>query len=132
VQEEEETRPLEGRGYPMKLIVAIIRPEALEGIRVALDEPEVSFACISHAHVIDGHAPSSTAIYRGVTVHVPHPRLRLEVVVVNDALVSWVLDAIIRVGHRDDSASMNDAKVFVMPLDEPGSVAGRKLHRVAA
>jgi len=65
----------------MKLIVAIIRPEELDEIRVALDEPGVSLACISHAHVIDGHAPSSAAIYRGVTVQVPHPRLRLEVVV---------------------------------------------------
>ena len=65
----------------MKLIVAIIRPEELDGIRAALEEPGVSLACISHAHVIDGHAPRSTAIYRGVTVQVPHPRLRLEVVV---------------------------------------------------
>ena len=116
----------------MKLIVAIIRPEELDRIRVALDEPGVSLVGISHAHVIDGHGTRSTAIYRGVTVHVPHPRIRVEVVVVNDALVSWVLDAIIRVGHRDDSAPVNDAKVFVMPLDEPGSVSRRKPHRVAA
>jgi hypothetical protein len=47
----------------------------------------VSLACISHAHVIDGYAPRSTATYRGVEVRVPHPRLRLEVVVVNEVLV---------------------------------------------
>lgn len=116
----------------MKLIVAIIRPEELEGIRAALDEPGVSLACISQAQVIDGHAPRSTAIYRGVNVRVPHPRLRLEVVVVNEALVSRVLDAIIRIGHRDDSGHVGDAKVFVMPLDEPGYVSGRRPHRVAA
>ena len=116
----------------MKLIVAIIQPEELDGIRAALEEPGVSLVGISQAHLIDGYAPRSTATYRGVEVRVPHPRLRLEVVVVNDALVSWVLDAIVRVGHRDDSAPVNDAQVFVMPLDEPVYVSGRKPHRVAA
>jgi nitrogen regulatory protein PII len=116
----------------MKLIVAIIRPEELDRIRVALDEPGVSLACISHAHVIDGRAPRSTAIYRGMTVQVPHPRLRLEVVVANDALASWVLESITQAGRTDDSGHVRDETVFVMPLDEPGSVPGRKPHRVAA
>lgn len=50
-------------------------------LRVALDEPGASLACISRVHVIDENAPRSTAISREVTVQVPHPRLRLEVVV---------------------------------------------------
>jgi nitrogen regulatory protein PII len=65
----------------MTLIVAIIRPEELEAIRAALEEPGVPLACISRAQLIDGNAPRSTAISRGVTVQVAHPRLRLEVVV---------------------------------------------------
>ena len=116
----------------MKLVVAIIRPEELDGIRAALDEPGVSLACISQARVIDGYAPRSTAIYRGVEVRVPHPRLRLEVVVVNEALVSWVVDAFNRVGHGDDMGHAGNATVLVMPLDEPVNASGRKAQRLAA
>jgi nitrogen regulatory protein PII len=116
----------------MKLVVAIIRPEELEGICAALDEPGVALARISHAHVIDEHAPRSTTTYRGVEVRVPRPRLRLEVVVVNEALVSWVTDAIVRAGRRAGSGHVNDAKVFVMPLDDPVHVRGQTLQRAAA
>jgi nitrogen regulatory protein PII len=116
----------------MKLIVAIIRPEELERIRAALDEPGVSLACISQAHVIDEHAPHSTAIYRGVQVRVPSPRLRLEVVVVNEASVSWVMDAIVRASDRGESGHVNDAKLFLVSLEEPGYVSGRQPQRAAA
>jgi nitrogen regulatory protein PII len=116
----------------MKLIVAIIRPEELERIRAALEEPGVSLACISQAQVIDDHAPCSTATYRGVKVRMPLPRLRLEVVVVNEALVSRVMDTIVRSADRGESGQTNDAKLFVLPLDEPGYVSHRTPQRVAA
>jgi nitrogen regulatory protein P-II 1 len=116
----------------MKLIVAIIRPEELEQIRAALDEPGVSLACISQAQLIDERAPCSTATYRGVEIRVPRPRLRLEVVVANDALVSWTMDAIVRAARGGGSDDVNDPKLFVVPLDEPAHVSGRKPQRVAA
>ena len=100
----------------MKLIVGIIRPEKLEAIRLALDEPGVPLASISQ--VIDGNAPRSTTTYRGVGVGVPQPRLRLEVVVVNEALVQWAIEAIARAGSTVDARCRGDGSVFVMPLDE--------------
>jgi len=116
----------------MKLIVAIIRPEELEQIRAALDEPGVSLVCVNQAQLLDERAPRSTATYRGVEVRAPHPRLRLEVVVVNEALVSWVMDAIARAARGGGSGHVNDPKLFVVPLDEPAHTSGRKPQRIAA
>jgi nitrogen regulatory protein PII len=47
----------------MKLIVAIIRPETLDAITTALDEPGLCLTSVSR--VVDGQAPALTERFRG-------------------------------------------------------------------
>jgi nitrogen regulatory protein P-II 1 len=113
----------------MKLIVAIIRPEKLEAIQGALGEPGVSLMSVTK--VADTRMPGLTGTYRGGEVRVPQPRLRLEVVVVNDALVQWVIEAITHAGSTGDSRHLGDGNVFVVPLEECVRIPGGESRPVA-
>ena len=128
----------------MKLITAVLRPECLEAIHDALDKNE---ACIlSAAPAVD--ARFSKELYRGLEVRQPRPRLRLEVVVVNDLAVQDAINAIARAlvetGGGDGSVLVTPADDFVrLPRalapsessdDRRPSLAGQatSLHRSAA
>ena len=100
----------------MKLIVALIRPERLEAVQQALDEPGVGIVAVSQA--VDAREPCAQAFYRGLPVRLPRPRLRLEVVVVNEALVEWAKAAIARAGAVAHPDRTDYGDILVMPLDE--------------
>ena len=100
----------------MKLIVALIRPERLEAVQEALDEPGVGLVGVSQA--VDPREPCAQAFYRGLPVRLPRPRLRLEVVVVNEALVEWTKNAIARAGAVAHPDATGHGDLFVLPLDE--------------
>ncbi len=98
------------------MLIAIIRPEKLDAIQGALDEPGVRLMSVTK--VADRQMPGLTGTYRGAEVRVPQPKLRLEVVVVNDALVQWAIEAIARAGSTGDSGHLVEGNIFVMPLVE--------------
>jgi nitrogen regulatory protein PII len=105
----------------MKLIVAMIRPERLEAIQEALADTE---ACrMSVGEVCDLRHQRSN-VYRGTEYHVSRPRLRLEIVVVNERLVREVVDAITRATFTSDSGRLGGEDVFVMNLDDWISIQG--------
>ncbi|MBX7126653.1 MAG: P-II family nitrogen regulator [Cyclobacteriaceae bacterium] len=101
----------------MKLIVAIIRENQLDQVRIALIEAGVSRITVSH---VSGHGRQLQAeeIYRGQRV-VPNlvPNIRLEIAV-NDNFVKPTCDAIISATKANDSGMIGSGKIFVLPLED--------------
>src|SRR5262245_12820984 len=102
----------------MKLIVAVVLPEYLEAVQAAIDP--LGAQLISVSRVLGGGLdPGYTEIYRGRTVHVRRPQIRLEVAA-DDASAELVAQAILREGAANGES---DVEVLVMQL--AGSVRTR-------
>jgi len=100
----------------MKLVVAVIPPERLGAVQDPVDDPAASIVAVSQ--VGDMRKPRLKAFYRGGEFEVPRPRLRLEIAVVNEALVASVVNAILLAGVTSESGCQSCGDVLVMPLDE--------------
>jgi nitrogen regulatory protein P-II 1 len=100
----------------MKLLVAMIRPERLEAVQETLHEPGVCLLAVSWA--ADPREPCARERYRGLEVRLPRPRLRIEVVVVNEALVDWAVGAIARAGSSREPVLQGDGDILVIPVDD--------------
>jgi nitrogen regulatory protein PII len=105
----------------MKLIVATIRPEKLESVQSALHEPGVTLVAVSQA--LDLREPCPRERYRGAEIRVPRVRLRVEVVVVNEALLGWAVRSIARAAATGGGGRIGDGEILVTSLDECVSVA---------
>jgi nitrogen regulatory protein PII len=109
----------------MKLIVAVVLPENLEAVQAAL--APLGAQLISVSRVLGGGLdPDYTEIYRGRTIHVRRPQVRLEVAA-DDTSAESVVQAILREGAANGEDGGNDAEVLVMQL--AGSVRTRTGHR---
>jgi nitrogen regulatory protein PII len=100
----------------MKLIVALIPPERLDAIQEVVTDPATSLVAVTQAG--DVREPRLKAVYRGASYAVPRPRLRVEIAVVNEALVPSLVTAIRLAGALGDSGREACGDVLVMPLDE--------------
>ncbi len=101
----------------MKLIVAIIRPEALENVRIALAECDVYLMTVSEVQGF-GRQRGVTEVYRAQEVEERLlPKLKLEIAV-SDAFVEDATEAIVRGARSGTTGSVGDGKVFVIPLDD--------------
>jgi nitrogen regulatory protein PII len=99
----------------MKLIVAMIHPEKLEAIQEALSDSE---ACLMSVGEVCDLRYQRSNFYRGTEYRVLRPRLRLEIVVVNEMLVRDVVEAITLVAFTSGSERLGGAGVFVMNLED--------------
>ncbi len=98
----------------MKLITAIIRPEKLQDVKLALFRIGVSGITLSR---VSGHGGERDVVtqYRGDTVVLEfHDKVRLEMAC-SDAFVSACIDAI---ANSARTGNVGDGKIFVQPLDE--------------
>ncbi len=98
----------------MKLITAIIRPEKLQDVKLALFRIGVSGITLSR---VSGHGGERDVVqqYRGDTVVLEfHDKVRLEMAC-SDAFVRRCVDAIANSARTGD---VGDGKIFVQPLDE--------------
>ena len=98
----------------MKLIVAIVRPERLNGVLEALFRAEVTGLTISRVH---GHGGETEAVetYRGTTVKMELvEKVRLEIGV-SDPFVEVTIDAIRRAAATGE---VGDGKIFVLPVED--------------
>jgi nitrogen regulatory protein PII len=95
----------------MKLIVAVIRPEALPAVQAALDEPGVILASASAAS--GGEVES---VYRGMRFQALQERLRVEIVVANDIVAPAVVDAVVRAASCGGLRAGDDGLVLLMEL----------------
>ena len=98
----------------MKLIVAIIEPDKLNNIQRALHEPGCYPLCVTN--IGDIREPVH-GCYRGAEYISPRPRLRLEVVVVNDLIAGDVMNTIVEIAWRNHSGPVSAGSVFMLPLD---------------
>ena len=97
----------------MKLVTAIVKPHKVEEVKDALTEAGVQGMTLSEVRGF-GRQRGHTEVYRGAEYQVDFvPKARLEVLV-NDALVDTVVDAIITAAR---TGQVGDGKVFVTTVD---------------
>ncbi|MBU6313216.1 MAG: P-II family nitrogen regulator [Actinomycetales bacterium] len=97
----------------MKLVTAIIKPFKLEDVKTALEERGVQGMTVSEASGF-GRQGGHTEVYRGAEYTVDLvPKVRVEVVV-DDADVDGVVDAIVA-GAK--TGKIGDGKVWVVPVE---------------
>lgn len=97
----------------MKLIVAIIRPEKLADVKLALFQVGVTGMTLSR---VSGHGGERDTVqrYRGDTVVLEfHEKVRIEMAC-SDAFVERTIDAICEAAR---TGNVGDGKIFVTPLD---------------
>lgn len=100
----------------MKLVTAIIREQALDRVREALIEAEITRITISR---VSGHGQQKREeIYRGKKV-IPNliPKIRLEIAV-NDEFVDITVNTIIKAAKSNGNGQVGDGKIFITPLEE--------------
>ena len=97
----------------MMLVTAILKPFALEEVRAGLERLDISGMTVSEVSGY-GRQKGHTEVYRGADYHVDFvPKVRVEVVV-DDAAVERVIDAVARAAR---SGKIGDGKVWVTPVD---------------
>ncbi len=98
----------------MKKIEAIIKPFKLDEVKQALTEIGATGLTVGEVKGF-GRQKGHTELYRGAEYRVEFlPKVRIELVVA-DALVSRVVDAIARTARTD---RIGDGKVFVLPVED--------------
>jgi len=99
--------------FPMKLIVAIIKPFKLEDVRDALLAIGIHGMTVTEVKGY-GRQKGHTEIYRGAEYAVNFlPKLRIEV-----AVASEESDRVVEtIGAAAKTGQIGDGKIFVAPLD---------------
>src|SRR5262245_47839390 len=98
----------------MKLIIAIIKPFKLEEVKTALSEIGVEGMTVTEVKGF-GRQKGHTEIYRGSEYTVDFlPKVKIEIVVA-DAIVAKVIEAIVKSAK---TGKIGDGKVFVVPVEE--------------
>jgi nitrogen regulatory protein P-II 1 len=98
----------------MKLVVAIVRSEALSAVLEALFRAEVRGLTLSH---VQGHGGETEQVetYRGTTVKMGlSEKVRLEIGV-SDHFVQPTVDAILGAARTGE---VGDGKIFVLPVEK--------------
>lgn len=98
----------------MKMVIAIIRPEAFEDVKKALFDAQIHKMTVSHVKGC-GQQMGYTESYRGVVTEVNLlNKIRFEISV-NDEFVKPTIDAIMTAAR---TGNIGDGKIFVMPIEE--------------
>ena len=97
----------------MKLIVAVLKPFKLDDVKEALKVMGVQGMTLTESQGF-GRQRGHTEVYRGAEYEVDFvPKLRVEVLV-DDAQVDSVVDAIVSAAN---TGKIGDGKVWVLPVD---------------
>ena len=97
----------------MKLIVAVLKPFKLDDVKEVLKSHGVQGMTLSEAQGF-GRQRGHTEVYRGAEYEVDFvPKLRIEVLV-DDAQVDDVVDAIVATAA---TGKIGDGKVWVVPIE---------------
>jgi nitrogen regulatory protein PII len=98
----------------MKMVVAIVKPFKVEDVKEALGDVGVAGLTVSEARGF-GRQRGHTEVYRGAEYQVDFvPKTRIEVMI-EDAQVDGVIDAIVKAAR---TGKIGDGKVFVLPLED--------------
>ena len=98
----------------MKEIIAIIRPEKLEKVKMALEEIGCHGMTVTEVKG-RGRQLGVTESYRGSDYRIDLlPKTRLEIIV-NDGELDEVIDTIVKTAQTGD---IGDGKIFISPVDD--------------
>jgi len=101
----------------MKLVIAIIQPNRLEAVKMALAEVEVFRLTVMDVQGF-GRQRGQTEMYRGHELTVNLVRKVQLTIAVNDAFLQPTIDAIIKGGRTGPEGEVGDGKIMVLPLEE--------------
>ncbi len=112
--------PVPGGTGPLKLVVAVIRPERLEHVKQALAAAQVFRLTVSDVLGVatddEAGPPTAAAAYAGAAAGpVPVRKVKLEVAV-NEPFLEPTVRAIERAARTE--GGRGDGKVLVLPLEE--------------
>ncbi|GLZ31347.1 nitrogen regulatory protein P-II 1 [Lentzea sp. NBRC 105346] len=97
----------------MKLVTAIIKPFTLDDVKSSLEQLGVLGMTVSEVQGY-GRQKGHTEVYRGAEYSVDFvPKIKVEVVV-DDAAVDKVLDAVVEAAR---TGKIGDGKVWVTPVE---------------
>ncbi|HET6793275.1 MAG TPA: P-II family nitrogen regulator [Acidimicrobiales bacterium] len=98
----------------MKLVVALIKPFKLDDVKEALSSVGVQGMTLTETQGF-GRQRGHTEVYRGAEYVVDFvPKLKMELLV-DDAQVDAVVDAVVRTAA---TGKIGDGKVWVVPVEE--------------
>jgi nitrogen regulatory protein P-II 1 len=98
----------------MKMVIAIVRPEAVEDIKAALFDANISKMTVTHVKGC-GQQMGYTETYRGNVNNVYLlTKVRFEIAV-NDEFVKSTIEAVMSVAR---TGKIGDGKIFVQPVEE--------------
>ncbi len=98
----------------MKEIIAIIRPERLEKVKMALEEIGCHGMTVTEVKG-RGRQLGVTESYRGSDYRIDLlPKTRLEIIV-NDGELDEVIDTIVKTAQTGD---IGDGKIFISPVED--------------
>lgn len=98
----------------MKMVIAIVRPEAIEAVKNALFEAEIFKMTVTHVKGC-GQQKGYTESYRGNIVQVNLlNKVRFEIVV-NEEYVKPTINAIMGAAK---TGNIGDGKIFVLPVEQ--------------
>ena len=101
----------------MKLVIAIIRPEQLGAVQLALATQDVYLMTVTDVRGC-GRQRGYTEVYRGAELQIRLlPKIKLEIAV-NDAFVVGAIEAIIHSARTGPTGTIGDGKIFVLPLED--------------
>ena len=97
----------------MMLVTAILKPFALDDVRSGLEHVDVAGMTVGEVSGY-GRQRGHTEFYRGADYHVDFvPKVRVELVV-DDAAVDRVVDALLKAAR---TGKIGDGKVWVTPVE---------------
>jgi nitrogen regulatory protein P-II 1 len=97
----------------VKLVTAIIKPFTLDDVKASLEQLGVLGMTVSEVQGY-GRQKGHTEVYRGAEYAVDFvPKLRIEVLI-DDAAVEKVLDAVVEAAR---TGKIGDGKVWVTPVE---------------
>jgi nitrogen regulatory protein P-II 2 len=98
----------------MKMVIAIIRPEALDAVKEELFNAEIHKMTVSKVKGC-GQQKGYTESYRGSIINVNLlDKIRVEIAV-NEGFVKPTIEAITKAAK---TGNIGDGKIFVMPVEE--------------
>ncbi|MFO0035861.1 MAG: P-II family nitrogen regulator [Planctomycetota bacterium] len=101
----------------MKLIIAIIQPQALESVKAALTDVEVFRLTIMDCQGFGRQKGRSENFEKDDFA--PHLRRKVQLqIAVNEAFVEPTIAAIIKGGRSGEKGEIGDGKICVLPLDD--------------
>ncbi len=100
----------------MKLIIAIVRPEAMEPVKESLYKQEIKMLTVID---VQGHGRQMghTEVYRGREYQVDFlNKIELQIALPDDR-VDVAIDAIMKGAKTGADGAIGDGKIFVLPLE---------------